>query len=172
MRRIAPVVMSSGVPSTRLTRWHPNPPLRSKHPKDEKESYRKRLNQRGSAQSPHSSGCLLRFAEADGFYDDLEKCEFFQRRGQETRTRSSKDDHVRVAGIGRQSLPRASGSVAHKSYCRSLGLYDWRRAVFGRTNIDPAAQFAVTDAVQEIDRQSNCEPDKKSHPGVQRKTHH
>jgi hypothetical protein len=77
MRRIAPVVMSSGVPSTGLTRWHPNPPLRSKHPKDEKESYRKRLNQRSSAQSPHSSGCLLRFAEAGGFYDDPEKCEFF-----------------------------------------------------------------------------------------------
>lgn len=49
---------------------------------------------------------------------------------------------------------------------------DRRRDVLGNAGVVAAAQFAVANAVEEVNRQTNQEPDEETDPGFQRQTQH
>ena len=53
-----------------------------------------------------------------------------------------------------------------------LRLDQRRWNIFGWAHVDTTANFAVPHAVQEIDQQSNSQPDDKTNPGHHRQTQH
>src|SRR5437867_1372903 len=55
---------------------------------------------------------------------------------------------------------------------RELRLDERRRLIFGDAGVDAVAQFAVSNAVEKINQQTNSEPDKETDPSEHRQAEH
>src|ERR1700737_3701663 len=90
------------------------------------------------------------------------------------RTRAARDCTSGGAHLGkRAAIPERDPRTQKRlSWLSLLCLNDRRRNIFGYPGIAAAAQFAVADAVAEINQHPDCEPDEEAAPGFQRQTQH